>query len=271
MMSKQIGIRITRGPYVEQAERVLGLTVKESGAGCVGMNLPERKKRRWLLAGLVAGGLIAGGAMVVWLRAQGYEPRQALDWVLVQVRAMGPTAFFSMMALLPAAGVPVTFFNMTAGSVFAPALGLPLVFALVVTSLGVNLVLTYAVGRWVLRPWVERMVVWFGFNVPVVAAEDQRTAIILLRLIPGPPFMVQNYLLGMARFRFGTYLGVSWVMAVLDAGIYILFGTALVQGSARMAIAAVGLLVALVLVGRWIRRAMQRGKATATWQQAEHG
>jgi uncharacterized membrane protein YdjX (TVP38/TMEM64 family) len=182
---------------------------------------------------------------------------------------MGPASFFTMMALLPAAGVPVTFFNITAGTVFTPVLGLPAVVALVVTSLGINLALTYAAGRWVLRPRVERLVAWFGFNVPVVGTEEQPAAIVFLRLIPGPPFAVQNYLLGMAGFRFGVYMGVSWPMAVLDAGIYILFGAALAEGSGRLAIMAAGLLVALVLAGRWLRRDAKGGKRPRGWQQAE--
>jgi uncharacterized membrane protein YdjX (TVP38/TMEM64 family) len=269
VMSKQIGIRIGRRSHVEQAERQRGLTVKGRGTGSGGMNVAERRMRRWLLAGLVAGVLMAVGAVWFWARAQGYEPARVFDWVSARVRQMGPEAFFTMMALLPAAGVPVTFFNITAGTVFTPVLGLPAVVALVVTSLGINLALTYAVGRWVLRPWVERLVVWFGFNVPVVRAEEQPAAIVLLRLIPGPPFTVQNYLLGMAGFRFGVYMGVSWPMAVLDAGIYILFGSALAEGSGRLAIVAAGLLVALVLAGRWLRRHTKDGKRLREWQQAE--
>lgn len=231
------------------------------------MNASERKVRRWCLAGMVAGGLITGGIAMWWLRIQGHDPRQVLEWVLAQVRGMGPAAFFTMMALLPAAGVPVTFFNLTAGSVFVPVLGLPLVFALVLTSLGVNLILTYAVGRWLLRPWMERVVAWFGFKVPAVPVEEQPTIIVLLRVIPGPPFMAQNYLMGMGRFRFGTYLSVSLIMAMLDAGIYILFGSALVEGSGRLAILAASLLVALVLGGRWIRRSIRKEKVAIAWVQ----
>jgi len=268
VMSKQIEIRLVPRPYVEQAEEVGSLTVKVRGAGSGGMNAAERKKRRWLLAGLVAGALIGGGVALVWLRTQGHDPGHVLQGVLARVRQMGPAAFFTMMALLPAAGVPVTFFNVTAGSVFAPVLGLPLVMTLVVTSLGVNLVLTYAVGRWLLRPWVERLVAWFDFEIPVVATEDQPAAIVVLRLIPGPPFMVQNYLLGMAGFKFWIYLGASWIMAVLDAGIYVLFGTALMEASGRLAIGAVALLVALVLIGRWIRPTMQK-KNSPAWQRAQ--
>ena len=85
-------------------------------------------KTRWMLMAVVAaGGLVACGAGWWWMRAQGYDVREGIEWVLAQVRALGPVAFFSLMALLPAVGAPVSVFTLTAGPVFGPTLGLPLV------------------------------------------------------------------------------------------------------------------------------------------------
>lgn len=232
------------------------------------MNRISTKTRRVLLGMIVAGGLIVAGLLFLWIQAQGYSVREAIDWVLTQVRGLGPVAFFSLMALLPGLGVPVSVFTLTAGPVFAPVMGLPLVVVVSLLCLGVNLVLTYGLSRWLLRPWAERLCAWLGFKIPEVSEADQRSLVILVRVTPGPPYVLQNYVLGVARVSFVTYFVISWAVVSLYSTAVIIFGDALVHGKGRGALIAVSLLVAFVVGVRFARKKLKRDKPVLAGEAA---
>jgi uncharacterized membrane protein YdjX (TVP38/TMEM64 family) len=220
---------------------------------------------RWmLLVGVAACGLIVCGLAWWWLRSRGYDVREGFDWVLAQVRELGPLPFFTLMALLPAVGAPISIFTLTVGPLFAPALGLPLVMVLALISLAVNLALTYVLARWLLRPWVERLCTWLGFSIPEVAEADHRALVILVRVTPGTPYVLQSYLLGMAKIPLATYFIISWIVASLYACAFIVFGDALAQGKGQGVLLGVSLLVALTVGVKFIRNRMQRKKAEIT-------
>lgn len=216
---------------------------------------------RWmLLAGIATGGLILCGLAWWWLNSRGYDLRQLFNEGLAQVRGLGPWPFFTLMTLLPAVGAPLSVFTLTAGPLFAPVLGLPLVVVLALVSLAINLVLTYALARWLLRPWVERLCVWLGFSLPEVPEADQRALVLLVRVTPGTPYVLQSYLLGMAKIPLATYFIISWVVASLYACAFIVFGDALAHGKGQGVLLAVSLLVALTVGVKFLRKRMQRNK-----------
>lgn len=224
-------------------------------------------RTRWiLLAGVAICGLAACAAVWWTLRGLGYDLRESVEWVLARVRALGPVAFFTLMALTPSVGVPVSIFTLTAGPVFSPVLGLPLVLVISLLSLGINLVLTYVLARWLLRPWVERLCAWLGFTIPAVSEADQRSLVILVRVTPGPPYVLQNYLLGIAKIPFWTYFLISWAVVCLYTTAFIVFGDALVKGKGNVALVGASLIVALVLGVRFVRQRMQAKKPEAAGQ-----
>jgi uncharacterized membrane protein YdjX (TVP38/TMEM64 family) len=227
------------------------------------MKCVSAKTRRWILVGGAAGGLAFCALAWWWAAGRGYDVRESVEWVLAQVRGLGPVAFFSLMALLPAAGMPVSVFTLTAGPVFAPVLGMPLVLALSLASLGVNVALTYVLARWILRPWVERLCAWLGFTIPEVAEDDQRSLVILVRVTPGPPYVLQNFLLGMAQIRFATYFTISFLVVSVYSSAVIIFGDALVNGKGKGALIGISLLVAFVIGVRFARKRLGRTKARA--------
>ena len=102
-----------------------------------------------------------------------------------------------------------------------------------------------------------------GFAIPKVAEADQRSLILLVRVTPGPPFIVQNYLLGLARVDFPSYLAISWVVNSLQCGAMIVCGDALAQGQGKGAMLAVSLLAAFAIGVRWLRQYLQRKKLSA--------
>lgn len=222
------------------------------------MNRISTKARLALLCAAALAGLVVCAGLAWWAHARGLDVRGEIERALAWVRGLGPVAFFLAMALLPGVGVPVSAFTLTAGPVFAPVMGLPLVVAVSLLCLGANLALTYALARWVMRPWAERFCAWLGFKIPEVSEADQRSLTILVRVTPGPPYVLQNYLLGLARIPFATYFTVSWAVVSSYSTAMIVFGDALVHGKGRGVLIGASLLAAFVVGVRFVRGRLRR-------------
>lgn len=221
-----------------------------------------QKSRRGLLLKLAVLALVALGAGVLVLR--GVDLRHWLDVVLAWIRSVGPVAFFVGMAVMPAFGFPLLAFTLSAGPVFSPQLGLPLVCVLTTLSILANLALTYWLARYAFRPLLEGIIRRMGYQLPQVAAEDHLSLTVLLRVTPGPPFFVQGYLLGLSGVRFRIYMLVSSIIAVAYALALIVFGDAVVKGKGQGALIAFSLIIALSVIVQWVRRKYSRRKAAQT-------
>lgn len=197
------------------------------------------------------------------LLAMGHDLRAFIQQGLELLRAAGPVTFFLAMALLPAAGAPLSFFCLTAGSVFGPQLGMPAVMLFSLVAIAANIALSYLLASRALRPPLEYVLKRLGYQLPRVATGDATDLIVLLRVTPGLPFPVQNYLLGLAAVPFVRYLLVSCLIAFpLNAAI-IFFGEALLQGRGRMALVGLLLLLALMAAVHLVRRCY-RARADAS-------
>ena len=185
-----------------------------------------RKKR---LAGVLAVLICLGGvaAVLAWKWNLVGEVARCLEWV----RAEGAGVFFVAMAILPFFGVPLSPFILSAGALFAPTLGAWLVIASGVAAIGFNIAVSYWFGAVALRPWMERLVAWLGYRIPEVPAGGGWRFVLLLRVVPGVPFFVQNYLLGLARVPFGSYMLISLAVPTLHLSIAVFAGDALAEGS----------------------------------------
>jgi uncharacterized membrane protein YdjX (TVP38/TMEM64 family) len=198
-------------------------------------------------------------AALTWL-----APVLALfDHLAAALSAAGPLPFFVAMALLPAAGVPMMVFSLTAGTAFAPRMGMGAVVAAGLVAQTINLILTYWLARRALRPWLTRLVARLGYKVPRVEDADMTDLIVLLRVTPGIPFFGQNYLLGLADAPFGKYLWISCATSSTYTAAIIVFGEALRHGRARLIMEAVLVLVALTAATHLLRRHYGRKKAAA--------
>ncbi len=105
-----------------------------------------------------------------------------------------------------------------------------------------------------MRPWLIRLVVRLGYKVPQVEPADMTDLIVVLRVTPGVPFVVQNYLLGLADAPIGKYFAISCAAAWANNTALIVFGDALLNGKGKLILIAVGLLVALAAAAHLARR-----------------
>ena len=213
-------------------------------------NVVSKKKLPWLKLG-IAGVVVVAGALFL---LRGVDVRGLIERGMAAIREAGPVAYFTAMALLPAVGMPATVFTLTAGSAFGPTLGMPLVVVLCVAAIMFNLVFTYFLARRALRPVLEQAMRRFGYKLPQVATEDMTDLVIIVRVTPGSPFPVQNYLLGLANVPFGRYLLVSFIVQAIYTPAFVLFGDALLHGKGKLAMIAIGLLTAAAVATHWARK-----------------
>ena len=212
-----------------------------------------------LLFKLAIVGVVLGG--VVLLVLQGVDVKALFNRGLEFIRSLGPVTFFAAMAVLPSFGCPLTAFTLSALPVFGGEMGAPMVVALALASITVNLAFSYWLARYALRPWVEKLLNWMGYKLPQVAAEDRLGLLVLVRVTPGPPYALQNFVLGMAAVSFGLYRAVSLVIISVYSAAFILFGDAIVNGRGKMAFLAVSLFVAFTVGVKFLRRHYQRRQA----------
>lgn len=210
------------------------------------------------LAVLGVAGVVVGGLML-----RGLDLRGLIDQGLALVRDAGPLAFFCGMAVLPAVGFPLSPFTLTAGSVFAPTLGWPVVIMATWAALAVNVSITYVLARWIARPGLEKLTVRLGYPWPEVHADNYWDITLLARVTPGPPFVLQGIMLGLARVPFRIYLIGSALVAWTYGTVFVVFGDALLAGKGKMIIFGISALVALALGTHLLRRHLARKKKVA--------
>ncbi len=203
------------------------------------------------------------GIVVVVLLLRGVDLRGALHRTMEHVRAAGPWAFFTAMALLPAVGFPLMAFCFTAGPAFGSQLGLGGILACSAAAILVNILLTYWLARYALRPMLERWLFRLGYKIPVVEA-DQLEVTMLVRITPGPPFFVQSYLLGLARIPFRTYILPSFFVPMFNVTGVVMFGEAIAQGNAKWAVVGVSLLIAAGIGVHMLRKHYMKRKTPSS-------
>lgn len=201
----------------------------------------EQKKRRLIQLGA---GFVAGAALVAFAAVALGAPERLKDGLDI-VRSSGAPVFFIAMAVLPLVGFPLAPFIFSAGPLFGPTLGLPAVIGCAIAAVAANVIVAYAIAVRALRPSLERLVRWLGYPVPDLKRADSWEFTMLVRLVPGVPFFVQSYLLGLARVRFPIYLGFSIGIPAGYICAAVLTGDALVRGN-RTEMLAGGLAFAVV-------------------------
>jgi uncharacterized membrane protein YdjX (TVP38/TMEM64 family) len=226
---------------------------------------PEKRRLPLVPLAIAAVAAIVAGALLIkligWEQAV-QEGKRAWKVVFDTLSGAGPGVFFAAMALLPIAGVPMSPFALSAGPLFGERLGTTTIILLGLAAITFNLTVAYWLARRWLRPLLARLVERLGYKMPQIEKGDATDLIVLLRVTPGPPFFVQNYLLGLAEVPFGRYLAISCAVQWSFNIAFMLFGDALSQGRGKMAVIAIGLLAALVAGTHLVRKHLGKKPAT---------
>jgi len=214
------------------------------------------RRLRLVKVGAVALVLLVGAGLVL----RGYDVKGAIEQGLALVRSAGPLVFFLSMAILPAVGAPQMAFTLTAGPLFAAQLGMGVVVLFALLAMLFNMVLSYWMASRVLRPVLEALFRRLGYKIPQVQKGDETGLIVLLRVTPGIPFPVQNYLLGLARASFGRYLLISFLIQGPLNAAFIIFGDALLHGKGKTAFYGISAIIVLLVGTHLLRKHYSRKK-----------
>lgn len=176
---------------------------------------------------------------------------------LAEASSAPPIVLFCALALLPLVGVPASPLLIAIGIRLGTARG----YAMAMAALLVN----FTLGYWLARRWLRGpLTLWLtrrGHTVPRLAAADEVPFILLFRVTPGLPLVIQNYLLGLAEVNFRRYLLLSLAVQSVYALAFVWLGQSLQQSAAWKFLLAVSALVALTLIVALLRRWLNRRKA----------
>lgn len=164
-----------------------------------------------------------------------------LEWI----SEAPPLVLFAALVIAPLIGIPISPIWIAVGIRMGTFWGtlVALVALLLNFTLAYGLAIRFARGR--IRSWIERK----GKALPSLTAGDETRWIILVRITPGFPLFLQNYLLGMAGVNFVRYLLLSLPIQGVYAFLFISLGTSLSgSGLWRGIIAASGLVAAGILI-----------------------
>lgn len=179
------------------------------------------------------------GLLVVVLLYCATFGRGPLNHLLAYLRSLGPAAFYSGFAVLISVGVPPTPFLLGAGAVFdlpTNVIGLSLAFAF-------SLSVMYMYARRLFKRQLDN---FMAEKAPVITGAMQDnpvTTTVLMRLIPGVPYSIQNCFLPSICGSFRVFFFSSMPPLIFMASMYVLLGKSLFQGN----LAKVALLVVIVL------------------------
>lgn len=151
-------------------------------------------------------------------------------------------------------------FSLPVGRAFGAQLGMPLVVILGLAAVTTNLFITYWLARRALRPFILKLIERLGYKMPSFDAADLTDFIVLMRVTPGVPFFIQNYLLGLADAPFGRYMFISCLVSWSYTSAFIIFGEALLGGRGKLAMICISLFAALAAASHLVRHHMAKSK-----------
>lgn len=222
------------------------------------MKLDARSKRRALavliigLAALVAavclvwaGGVSTGDIGALWKRVDGFMLRY-------------PWMIFVALVILPGLPFPASLLFVLVGIAWRekPVLACFMTMA----AIAVNMTWCY----WLAAGFGRNLVVWmlkrFGREIPELNRDRGLRAVLILRLLPGFPLFLQNYLLGFLKVPFRTYLPVSVLCnGVLACGV-ILSSAGIASANLVPMLTGLGLVILAVVLIQAARRYLRTPK-----------
>jgi len=219
-------------------------------------------RARWCLALTLACACIAGAA---WL-AHGPNFVSTVwklkDQLLDGCRAY-PLVLFFALVVLPGLGFPASALLLLAGVTWGSNWS-GCAVALLATFL--NMSWTYLVAAGPARTVVARLLGTRWDRWRSMGQKDRIRLAVLLRVTPGVPLFVQNYVLGLLAVPFLPYILISVpINGVFVVG-FVLTGGAIFEGRVGLAISGVAVLVAAIVLVHLLRarfKAPKPNKAVA--------
>lgn len=168
-----------------------------------------------------------------------------------------PYLLLPVIGVCPAFGFPISPLYVLCGLAFGNFWGL------LIASVGisVNLVISYAIGRSFVRKFlIEKCLNGININLPKLQKSKNPTKLIfIVRLIPGLPFVVQNYTLSsMEGVRFKQYFWISLAIQVLWASAFVTTGQEWISG--KIGLLGISIFLVLTVLTRYLYKKFSKEK-----------
>ena len=198
-----------------------------------------------LLAALLQGGCLGLPSPGSWQEA----PVEYWDWFRGMTNKNSSFLLLAI-AILPGFGFPVSPLLVLCGSLTAKTGSWVAAWLLTSAAMWTNAAWTYLFAVGPGRKFAKGFLDKFnnkGIKVPQV--EGYQLALIL-RVTPGIPLPVQNYLMGVTGVSAKVYWGVSFPVLSLWSLGFVRFGEGLLEGDSKLIITGIGLLVVISVIAR---------------------
>jgi uncharacterized membrane protein YdjX (TVP38/TMEM64 family) len=218
--------------------------------------LSDRRFHRMAWVLLVLG---AGAGLLAW--------KMGLDGVMVKSAwhqaedflMERPWLLFAGLVVLPGLPVPTSALLFLAGTVWRDR---PLAAcAVCLVAMALNMTWTYWVAARPGRGLVEKLLAATSLRIPELPRGNHLQMILILRLTPGIPLFLQNYLLGFFRVPFRLYLPVSMGCSGLIASGVVLSGAGVAEGTLTPVVTGVALIALGFLLLQMLRQRLRGVKA----------
>lgn len=223
-------------------------------------NMSERSNRSLVMTAIIAMGIItvAGGALLVQYR-ENIPPLEDLRAQLIAILESVPAPlYFMAFAIMPAFGVPLSLFYLTALTVMGSG-NIFVGLALGILAVALNIAITNLVSRSFLHPVIERIIRKRNLSIPKIKPENEWKLVAALRVSP-IPFAIQNYLLSLGHSRWRYYLGLSIVIQGAIGVTIMLVGESILKGGLGYVLLAVFAFLALNLAVDYFRKRLGKDR-----------
>jgi uncharacterized membrane protein YdjX (TVP38/TMEM64 family) len=155
-------------------------------------------------------------AILILLFAKFFDAKKVHTWT----EGINPWVVFGCLVVLPLVGFPVSVLFVVTGVKFGKGPGL----AVVAVAIALHLVLSYWLGKSVLKGPIEKLFSKSKYKMPVVPEGEYVSISLLTALMPGIPYTVKNYLLVLGKVPFKPYFWCCLPSNWFHASLAVLFG-----------------------------------------------
>lgn len=198
---------------------------------------------------------------IAWKIGFDQEDLKAWLFFLKEFVTKNPWTLFVAIVILPGFPFPLTPLLFTAGVVWRQQPVMACVLCLLALSL--NLVWTYWLAAGPGRKMIESFLSSSSVKIPDFPEGSHLKLILILKLTPGIPHFLQNYLLGFLRVPFLVYLPISVVCSgVIGSGV-VLSGVGMGNGKLADTLTGISLIIIGIIFTQLIRGWLARRKLAA--------
>ncbi len=219
-----------------------------------------RRKKFWYF---VAGGLLLGVVVFCFFYfdlRQSFTTfsRESLQPWLQDHPVLGPLVYMLVYIAAVVAFMPGSVVTLVGGAVFGPIMGT--IYVSVASTTGAAV--AFLIARHAAKDWIEQKAGDRLDKLQEGIRKEGGKFVAITRLIPIFPFNLLNYMFGLTRIGFWTYVGLSWLCMIPGTFAYVYTGYAAkvaategtdVRKTLIIIGTAVGVLVLVSMIPKWLK------------------